>query len=88
MKREELGREYRDIVTGFVGVCTAITTHITGCDQFHLQPKAKKDGTIPDGAFFDVNRVERVGRTTVAMREDATEEKGADPRVLRARGRR
>jgi len=55
----EYGEEYEDSVTGFIGICTAITKSRFGCVRICLQPKANnKEGKIPEGEWFDEESLE------------------------------
>lgn len=58
----EMGQEAKDLVTGFKGIIIYRCQHITGCDYYGLQPKADKEGKIPESQQFDENRVEIVGK--------------------------
>lgn len=62
-----LGDTARDRVSGFKGVCVAITQWISGCARVTLQPPAGKDGKIPDAQTFDEPMLELVKAKTVAM---------------------
>ncbi|AAT69511.1 gp35 [Alphaproteobacteria phage PhiJL001] len=53
MFKHENGDEAQCNITGFKGVIDARADHLYGCNRYHLQPKATKEGTIPDGAWFD-----------------------------------
>ena len=52
-----LGRRGIDQITGFKGVVTSVTFDLYGCIQVILTPVVKKDGTIPDGRWFDIQRI-------------------------------
>jgi len=54
----ELGKKYRDRVTGFEGVATSRTTYISGCVHVGLQPPVDKDGKIPSVEYFDEERID------------------------------
>lgn len=56
----ELGVYARDIVTGFQGTITAYAKHLTGCDQFGVNPGLDKDGKLQATEWFDENRLELV----------------------------
>jgi len=71
-----LGAEYRDKITGFRGVCTGYCTYISGCNQALLIPRVGKDGKAPDGAWYDVQRLARVGKKIIKL--DNTETPGCD----------
>jgi hypothetical protein len=53
----EFGKEYRDRISGFVGVCTGKSSFISGCDQVLLVPKIGEDGSYKDGHWFDDERL-------------------------------
>lgn len=53
-----LGFYGRDKITGFHGRVTGFCRYITGCDQLCLTPLMKDDGTMPDGRWFDIHRIE------------------------------
>jgi len=71
-----LGAEYRDKITGLRGICTGECQYISGCDQGLLAQKVGKDGKIPEGHWFDVQRLERVGSKIVKL--DNVETPGCD----------
>lgn len=54
----ELGKTYKDKVTGFAGVCTGTAFYISGCHQALLMPKVKADGSATEGQWFDFQRLE------------------------------
>lgn len=56
----EFGKKYRDIISGLEGICTGIVKHQFGCVRALLQPKAKEDGTIPDGSWLDEEQLEGI----------------------------
>jgi hypothetical protein len=70
-----LGAEYRDIVTGFVGVCTGRVDYLTGCNQALLAPRAK-EGALRESAWFDVQRLERTKKATLSV--DNSQHNGFD----------
>lgn len=55
---ELLGRRAKDKVTTFEGVITTISFDLYGCIQAVLAPPIDKDGKIPEGRWFDVNRLD------------------------------
>ena len=71
-----LGAEYKDKITGFKGICTGECTYISGCNQALLSPRVGKDGKAPDGTWYDVQRLDRVGSKTVKL--DNSETPGCD----------
>jgi hypothetical protein len=48
-----LGDLVRDTVSGFEGIATARTQYIHGCERWSVQPKADKDGKLPEYQSFD-----------------------------------
>jgi hypothetical protein len=57
-----LGTKQKDLVTGYTGVVTSISFDINGCIQAALKPPMDKDGKIPDGCWFDLERLEQIGK--------------------------
>lgn len=76
MMTVELGRTYRDRITGFKGVCTGRVNYISGCDQALLAMRVGKDGTLKTPEWFDVQRLESVGAAPVVL--DNTRTPGHD----------
>lgn len=64
---KQLGRKYRDRITGFTGVATGYVTYITGCNQVLLAPTVGQDGTLRDSSWFDEQRLEQVGSELVEL---------------------
>lgn len=54
-----LGYVAKDKITGFEGVVESLAFDLYGCVQVALKPTTtKEDGTIKDGMWFDINRLE------------------------------
>jgi hypothetical protein len=53
----ELGRKYKDKITGFEGVATGTVQYISGFNQVLLAP-ASTDGTLKDSHWIDEQRLE------------------------------
>lgn len=68
----ELGREYKDKITGFKGICTGKVQYISGCDQALLSPAAGKDGSLRGAEWFDVQRLDVVGEKRILLKNDKT----------------
>lgn len=68
-----LGLEAEDKVTKFKGTVTTISFDLYGCIQAVLSPQMKKDGTIPEGRWFDVNRLKVLGEKPVMDRPNFEE---------------
>jgi hypothetical protein len=56
-----LGYAYRDVVTGFGGISTSVAFDSALNVQLFLTPPIDTTGKMPDGGWFDVVRMERVG---------------------------
>lgn len=55
-----MGHNFRDLVTGFEGCAESVSFDLYGCVQVALKPKVKKDGTFPDGRWFDATRLKQI----------------------------
>lgn len=44
----QLGKTYKDVITGFSGIAMSKVEYLTGCDQVGLNP-----GMLPDGKLGD-----------------------------------
>jgi hypothetical protein len=49
----ELGDEVKHTVTGYKGICIAITVWLHGCRRINVQAKLKDDGSMPEMVAFD-----------------------------------
>jgi len=76
--RLEIGKKYRDKITGFEGVCTGRVTYISGCNQALIAPPAK-DGAFVDVQWFDEQRLE--GVTGPAIKLDNVAAPGFGPQA-------
>lgn len=71
MKRIELGKEVRDIISGCTGIACSHIEYLNGCEQIGIRPRVGADGKFPDAFYADVDNVEVIGdgvaiaRTTV-----------------------
>lgn len=65
MDEVKLGKEYRDKISGFVGVAVARTEWINGCVRVTLSPKLDKDGKWQDNVCLDVEQLEPTGNEIV-----------------------
>lgn len=61
MTLENLGKQGRDKITGFVGTITAKCFHLYGCAQYALNPKVDEKGKTQDIVWFDQGRIEIIG---------------------------
>lgn len=55
------GKEVRDKVTGFTGICTGQTRWMYGCDQYCITPKVDEKGKSGESQWFDDGRIEAIG---------------------------
>lgn len=58
----DLGCKVTDKVTGFAGIVTGIVYYLSGCNQALVVPRVKKDGTLAEGNWFDLQRLDVDGR--------------------------
>ena len=57
-----LGSPVKDVVSGFEGIVSAYTVHLTGCDVIGIKSRElDKDGKVRDPLWVDVTRVEVLG---------------------------
>ena len=60
--KHELGKEAEDLLTGFKGIITSRTEHITGCNVYGIAPKViKDDGKVAETQWFDEARIKIIG---------------------------
>jgi len=65
-----LGSTVRCKLTGFKGIAVARADFLYGCTRYDVQPKAQKDGSLPDSRSFDEEQLEVV--TTTRKRKKPT----------------
>lgn len=63
----ELGRKYRDRMTGFEGIASGYVAYLSGCNQVLLVPRVKADGTLAESHWFDEQRLEAVGDEVIRL---------------------
>lgn len=80
-----LGDRVKDTLTGFTGVVTGRAEYLTGCNQVYILPKSEKENEIKDGAWFDIERIEKLEDRVVEVSSRRT---GADVPPPRAEGQR
>ena len=68
--KAKLGDKVRDTVTGYEGVITGVVDYLTGCRQCLLTAKVKKDGTIPEGRWFDIDRLQVLKAKAISIEVD------------------
>ncbi len=62
---ELLGHRAKDKITGLEGVVTSVCFDLYGCMQVILHPGLDKDKKFMEQAWFDVSRVEVLGKAKV-----------------------
>lgn len=77
-----LGDEVQDTISGFKGICVAITNWLNGCQRVSIAPQAMKDGVPYDPQTFDVEQLVIV---KAAARNEPLRKTGGDrPSIGRA----
>lgn len=64
----KLGHKVKDKVTGFTGVVTTVSFDLYGCIQVVVVPAVKEDGSLGEGKWFDIGRLEVIGAEPVMKR--------------------
>lgn len=54
----DLGKTYKDTITGFTGVAVGHCKYITGCNQVLLSPKGSDSSVKPESQWIDEQRLE------------------------------
>lgn len=55
-----LGDEVRHKITGFIGIVTSHSKHLSGCDRLWVEPRVGDDGKARDGQWADIDMLEIV----------------------------
>lgn len=55
------GKEAEDKVTGFKGIIVGRKVPLFGVDQYAIQPKAEKNGSVKKAKWFDEGRLKIIG---------------------------
>ena len=55
---ELLGLKAIDKITEFSGIIESVSFDLYGCIQACVKPPVNNDGTVPNGYWFDVSRLE------------------------------
>jgi hypothetical protein len=71
-----LGWPVEDAVTGFSGVATSVSFDLYGCVQVVVSPPMNDKGDVPDGRWFDISRLNRVGDRRVMAPPSSWTERG------------
>lgn len=62
-----LGKKYRDVLTGFEGVCTGYTEYISGCQRILLTPKSDDPKKTIESEWFDIVTCEVIDETPISL---------------------
>lgn len=68
----ELGRKYKDKVTGFEGTATGHAKYISGCSQVLLAPPVTAEGAMRDSQWFDEQRLTAQEGEKIVLDNSAT----------------
>ena len=60
-----LGHKVEDKVTGFKGVVSSLSFDLYGCVQAVVTPAASEDGSLSNGCWFDVTRLDVTSKEPV-----------------------
>ncbi len=75
----KLGSKVKDKITGFIGIATTETRHLTGCDRYGVTPTMDKDGKLGDTKWFDEMVLEVLKEDYVVIEQGEKPGAGADP---------
>lgn len=67
MFKYKLGVTVFDIVTGYQGIVTSRVEFLTGCNQYHVQPKLKGNAEFQEGRYFDETRLSQLNEKIVEI---------------------
>lgn len=74
---ELLGKRVDDRITGVKGVATSLSFDLYGCIQLWINQPVGKDGNIPTGYWFDLERIRVLDDTHVITPPDFLSEAAA-----------
>ena len=78
----------KDIVTGFEGIASGITSYLTGCDQVIVDPGLDKDGDLREPRAFDISRLDVIEKKAVVIKIKKDKDRGCDYNVTKIKKRR
>jgi hypothetical protein len=61
-----LGDEVCHKVTGFKGIVTSHSKHLSGCDRLWVEPTVGDDGKLREGQWADIDMVDIVTPAVIA----------------------
>ena len=65
-----LGMKIKDRVTGAKGIATSISFDLYGCIQVVMVAEADKDGKTEGGTWYDIQRLQVIGKKAVMPAPD------------------
>lgn len=68
----ELGKTYKDLITGFSGIAVGHVRYISGCNQVLLAPPIDDSGKLRDSQWFDEQRCEDLGAKQIVLDNSKT----------------
>ena len=68
----QLGKTYKDKITGFGGVATGHVRYISGCNQVLIAPPVDNEGKLRDSQWFDEQRLDDQGTAQIVLDNSAT----------------
>lgn len=78
----ELGDEVKCMITGYQGIVTSHAKCLTGCDRITVRGPMKKEGTMGEEYWFDIESVEIVKKHKVraaSVQSQQAGKKGGPP---------
>lgn len=63
----QLGKTYKDKITGFTGVATGFVQYISGCNQALIAPGVSPDGGMRDSQWVDQQRLEEQNTPQITL---------------------
>ena len=67
----EFGFTLKDQITGYEGIVIGVARYVTGCDQYLLTRKLKKDDSETKSSWFDDNRLRLVKGKQIVLEVDS-----------------
>lgn len=68
--KHALGLSVKTRVAGFIGILTARSENLYGCNRYFIQPKVVTDMKIPDGWWVDEDDIIIVNKGVTATKKD------------------
>jgi len=81
-----LGKKVKDTISGLQGVAVARTEFINGCIQYEVQPKATKEGRLPESVGMDEQNLEEITTKKKATKKKTKRKGGKNNSSINMRG--